>query len=704
MSSTEWLSVNDFARLVGVKRRVASKALRRGGRGLPWNGTNLDVRVVRGRGGASGKVYEVALESLDQALRDAYRAAQPPNVPAARAPADDECEFKLNVIQAVYRLDGTYAGCDEAGGVGRDDAIIQVCAETRHAHGKRRGRAIGVRSVYRWIAAYESEGIAGLMHDTPANAGKDRAAISREWDALVNSYGMSLDQQRGVAERLTRKIKGQWHSSPSISAMKIRFNVRPFLIRFTRDAMPAIPIHELREVCLVPKHVIERHKAHRGVAIWRLDAGRSAATQTPRIRRSRKRLQPMQWLAADVHHFDVLIRRDDGTLCTFEIEIRRDDGTLCTPKAIAWECLATNRLFVTPLLVKKGKMVSRRDVIESFVALCADPDWGAPMGIYGDRGGEYNWLELAEDLLQLRKWCGTNVELRDIADLPEKRRAVRRSLPYNPQSKVIEGAFNALELVLAPIPGHIGGDRFRKKTQNQGKDPIPFPGGFRAFRPALATALDYYHALPQSKDSHLAGESPNERFRAFVERGWQSITLDPHELEIAFATEGTRYVNEGGKIKWGGDIYRHDAIQHLADTHVQVTVRAPLFGDSKGLYVFHGKGRSCLALPEEEYDFDDGRGAGEHNRRGAEFRRQMRAMEAEGDHDDPIETMRLAAEAAGPKPHATSAGTIEIDRGNREAVRQRKVLEAEQPRLAHEEEEDPWDRYIELRAASRGAK
>ena len=683
MSAREYITATQFAGSADISPRKARSALARALAGHSWRGTSLDARLVRGQGGASGKLYEVALSSLPQAFQDAHHAAQPPAAPALRVSADNKAEWRLNVIQAVYRL--------EAGGAGRDDAAEQVVAETRRT-GKRRGKKVAVRSVYRWIAAYESEGIAGLMHNTPANAGKDRVVISREWNALVNSYGMSLDQQREIAARLAQKIKGQWHRSPGISAKKIRFNVRAYLIRFTRDAMPAIPIHEVREVCLVPKHVIERHKVHRAVAIWRHDAGRSAAIQTPRVRRSRKRLVPMQWLAADVHHFNTLVEREDGSLCT--------------PKGVAWECLATNRLFITPFLMEKGRMIGRREVIESFVALCAHPDFGAPAGIYGDRGGEYNWLELAEDMLQLMKWRGIKVELRDLADLPEQRPGVRRSRPYNPQSKVIEGAFAALERVMEQLPAHIGDDRMRKKTQSQGKDPVPYPGGFDAFRRDLdQVALPYYNALPQSEGSHLAGQSPNERFAAFIERGWQSTMLDHRGLEVVFATEDTRYVHAGGRFPWGGDTYRHDDIQYLADTHARVRVREPLFGDSRALYVFHGKGRSCLALPEEEYDFDDIRGAGEHNRRGAAHRRQMRAMEAEGDHDDSSEVMRLAAEAAGPAPHATSAGTITIiDPESREAVRERQALEAGQPRVTHEEEEDPWDRYIELRAASRGPK
>ena len=362
--------------------------------------------------------------------------------------------------------------------------------------------------------------------------------------------------------------------------------------------------------------------------------------------RSRATLLPMQWVAADVHHIDVLVKRDDGTLCT--------------PKAVAWQCLATNRLYMNVYVLPPGKMIARRHVVESFTAMAADPAWGVPETIYGDNGGEYAWLDEAADLAELARKARINgrLKVRDKADL-DTGPALRRSRPYNPQAKAIEGIFGALEQgVLAQIPGHIGGERMSKKTQQQGREPEPFQGDEAALREALQTAVDYYHALPQQ--GHLADRSPAGAFAAHVDAGWKSVTLDPGQTELVFARLLNR-IADRGTVSIEGRKWYGDAL--LSSTAERVHIRVPLAGDGSRVYAFAD--RDCReflgALAHDPvFDWNSAAGAKEQRRRAAEYKRQRQERDAlTAPRRDPLAIMREAADLA-PAPHVEPLATVTV--------------------------------------------
>ena len=443
------LTAAEFAALAGISDRSASRILRRCHAGGTWNNHRLNAHKVRGTG-RGGWAYEVLADSLPEDLRTALPAPLPasPGPATATAPllaGGEMAEFRLSVIAAVHEL--------MAHGDGKDLAIRAVCEEARYPCGARRGKPVARNTVYDWIAAYERDGMVGALRKRRSDAGAAKVTISRQWDALVPDPAA----REANAKKLIRRIKGEWQAGTP-SASTIQFNVRPDLMRMTRAAAPGVPLETLRSACLVPLPFIRQFQHHRNVALYRKDAGRFAAKIEPRARRGRAHLKPMEWVAADVHHFDILVRRDDGSLCT--------------AKGVAWLDLATNRVFVSVFLMPKGRMISRREVAESFIAMCADPDWGVPTNIYADRGGEYNWLDLTQDLMRLKHRVAVwDRDARD--DAPA---GLHRSLPYNPQSKVIETTFSIIERSVFPqLPGHIGGDRMRKKTQNQGREPQPFP-------------------------------------------------------------------------------------------------------------------------------------------------------------------------------------------------------------------------------------
>ena len=608
------LTSDEFAQTVGISEQKARRALGRAHNGHLWRGVQLDVIAVKGRGGRGGVYYQVRAGSIPGGADDSGGVTLPavpdtatapasvqPTEPAPattagevipkdlRAPAPATLPaWKLRAIQRVRQ-----AG--EPGSPERARAFETVAADTLHPDGKRRGKRVSPASLRKWVADYERGGATALARKDRADRGQRRVLISRAWDDAARAAGLSEEALEGIKKTVETAIGRQFRGGHNWQVVQL--NVTPVLVEASRAAGMDLPDDVLIPLCRVPRNLIEPHRhRNRAAHLYRRDAGKSAAVQVPRIRRDRSPLRPMDFVAGDVHHLDVLVRRPDGSLAT--------------PKAIAWQDLATNRLFATVVLKPKGKAVTREDVLGSFAAMCCDPNWGVPGRLYLDNGSEYALFDtLADDMLALQRWWAEDLEVHNTKDLAA---GVHKSRPYNPQSKVIETTFAILErTVLSQVPGHIGGDRMKKKTQNQGKDPVPYDGDFAAFEVEFADALAYYHNKPQS--GHLAGKTPNDSLRAFIADGWQSVTLDPHQLEIAFSEVETRTVCPGGVFTIGGTEYRSDALIALAGSGKKITVRIPLIGDGGRMYVFDEDDTFLdIATKPPRYAFGDPAGALPH--------------------------------------------------------------------------------------------
>ena len=263
----------------------------------------------------------------------------------------------------------------------------------------------------------------------------------------------------------------------------------------------------------------------------------------PRVKRDSSLLRPMQLVVGDVHSIDIVVTRPDGTTAT--------------PRLIAWYDGATHRIFPTIILLDKGKGITRADVWASFAEMVVNEDspgkgWGLPERLYLDNGSEYNGRKrrfgkgplggviegfhlLSSINLSMREFVGElwrefTAEPFDHphADTPDQEQSpafemldsgVTRSQPYNAPGKLgIEGAFASLEKVLKMLPGHIGGDRMKKKTPKHGKEP-PAWGSAAEFEAAFTHALALWHNKPQAGD--LKGKSPNQAYQAAIDEGWQ---------------------------------------------------------------------------------------------------------------------------------------------------------------------------------------
>ena len=670
-----FLSAAQFAAHVGIGNRAAQLALQASEKGHLWRGAALVIRKVPGRGGTAGLVYEVAEDSIPLSFMVASEAsikapsetsekpvapmdlpiqaassepalalaapAVPFSYPRARVTGDSrQCAWRYDIIRPV--VEATPPNSTE-----RAELIAKIAATAARDW---RGEVVTVSAITlrRWIARYETRGYEGLWRKARHDAGDRRVLISRQLDAALCRQGLSESQIGEIAATLRHRVRSEWRSGTP-SWPTVQLNTLPTAIRAAREAGLDLPDHELRALCSLPRPFIEAERRYAVVATDERDAACFAARFIPRIKRDRSHLRPMDWVAADVHHMDILVQRPDGSVCT--------------PKMVAWLDLATNRAWADIFIMPKGQMIRTEHVVQSFVHFAGHPNWGAPTKVYGDNGGEYNWMDLTSDLNKLKQPIdvfGTQIR-------QANQNAVQRARPYNPQAKVIETFFSTLERVaISQLPGYIGGNRMRKKTANQGREPEPYSGDETQFRAAIETAVAYYNAKPQ--EGYLNGQSPNERFSQFVANGWRSTILDPWELSVAFSKEFVKQVHTGGTLKLSGAEYRADALQSLVGQ--RVLVRQPIFGDRETLFVFTEHGEPiAVARPDRLYAFGDPRGAGEQSRRQAALKSDVRALRSGTASLDGQETMADVVGMFGPSAQAETDGVIRLNPEFSEAAR-----------------------------------
>lgn len=640
-----WITASDFAFIAAFSRISASNALRACHAGGTWRGHRLIVRIVRGRGGAAGKSYEVRLGSLPPELQAKWYAengrhdlAAVPVIPEDATRIDPgrgtatagDWERRLEMIRPAL--------VHPAGSQERAKTIAAIARASGQSD----------RNIRRMISKYETRGINGLAGKVRSDKRTARVFISRRWD---KAFPLDRDTQDGIARAVIGKTRSLWAGGAPGRAHVQRL-ASAELARLTAEALgdgtePAT----ILEACTVPRRIVERERSHRLIVVKDRDAKAFFDFHTPRTRRDRSTLLPMQVVAGDVHHFDVLVRREDGSVCT--------------PKLIAWQDLATNRLFATTVFLELRRGIRQEHVVASFIEVTEHPEWGMPGALYLDNGGEYKALGFIDDAMKLAALPGFETfavfdGTADAAAGADRRSMIVKSRPYNAPGKIIESAFAALEHgPFAMLPGWIGGNRMRKKTHNVGREPTPYPGSQEEFRADVGKALAYYHTTPQS--GHLAGKSPAAAFAALVEAGWRRTDIDRAALEAAFARETTRVVHQG-EITIDGRRYRHDAL--LTRSGDRVTVRVPIVGDKERPAVIDASGTLiCIAEPTPVFGLLDPAGAKDKGRRQSKQNRMIREMRRDTEPVDLVAEMDAAAALHPDPPAVESAGVIRLADG-----------------------------------------
>ena len=113
-----------------------------------------------------------------------------------------------------------------------------------------------------------------------------------------------------------------------------------------------------------------------------------------------------------------------------DVLLLRADGFTFTAKLVCFQDWATNRIFVHPVFLEKGKGVRPAHVVEAIIAMVKE--WGVPETLYLDNGSEYGCVDLVADALTLAaEWRAV------VGGTPpsEHFRPIVKALPYNPRRR-----------------------------------------------------------------------------------------------------------------------------------------------------------------------------------------------------------------------------------------------------------------------------
>lgn len=639
-----WIGTAEFAELAGIDERNARKAAFRSLNGHIWHGTTLEVRAIDGCGGKGGKAYQVYVPSLPADLRATWQKRNPsalesPTAEAVALPAPAvidtgiaarvaERDWKLAIIAPALVF--------EKGSQGRAEVLRDIASRThRDVNGKL--ATYSIDTLRDWCAIAKAGDHSLLARPRRTDAGALRCLINRTWDKACPLP--STEKQR-IADNIRTHIRGLWRECGR-GEKKIASLASSKLLELSKAAGwhdATLPL------CAVGLHVVRAESAVRLVAIKDKDAKKWFNNYIPRIHRSRDGLRPMDIVIGDVHPVDILLTREDGSEAT--------------ARMIAWLDLATNDIFYSLVLLQRGKGITQAHITRSFVDMVQA--WGLPRWLYFDNGKEYEGRELIEGFLALQglvegfhafmigaQEIDAALGMDEVAEAPPP---VTRAKPYNAPAKAIEGMFSALEKFLAMIPGHIGGDRMRKKTHNVGKAPKPFPGTWDEFGMAIADAVAFYRNEPQR--GTMGGKSVNDRRREAIAAGWQPVTAHRSVMLFAFARVERVRVHTGG-IQLGGEWFQDDVLVPIIGEMIEVRYAA-WDGDS-ALWI-DPNGRPVLIGKAAYFHPMDRAGAKEQGRLVGLQNEAMRALAANVPKVDLLAEM-ARNNAAMPPPPETPPGT-----------------------------------------------
>jgi hypothetical protein len=177
---------------------------------------------------------------------------------------------------------------------------------------------------------------------------------------------------------------------------------------------------ELDRICKVPRALI-RSEQH-SKKVYRHKNDRKASDDVrPRVKRAITGMRPMDCVVMDVHHINVLLKRENGTTGT--------------PKLLGFMDIATRRISCELVFIETKSGIRYVDVIEAFVAMAQHSAFGLPKTLYCDNGKEYLFADFLDDAMQF---------LVPTVGEPGKSRVIR-ALPYNASAKPIEAWFGQFD-------------------------------------------------------------------------------------------------------------------------------------------------------------------------------------------------------------------------------------------------------------------
>lgn len=687
-----WLNVAAFQRLAGIKERAAREALSKcyGSHEATWRGVHLNVRIVSGVGGASGKTYQVDALSLPPDLAQKHLATMaethtapliPLSSPAAGIEAIDHKQAtNPRLMKHIQLANWKRELISEALRCGRYSRERTTCLNAliaRNPHMRPDGATVNLKmqTLKQWIHDFEQGGFQGLVRK-PRKEDKPRRIVSAAYD---KASPLPDDVKREIWTKIEEEIKAQLVGSIA-PLEQVRLLANAALVELSRQHGWA---EASLENCDVGIGQVRKLKHLRTVAIRSMDNTRFRDAFVPRVVRNRLGYQPMDVVMGDVHPVDILKAREDGVEvdgqflpngCFNLIDFREGKEETATARMISWYDVATGRYCADYILLGKRQGVNQAMVVASFVAMTLK--WGFPRRVYIDNGPEFKWGPFIEGLQRLsRLTAGAKDLIAEVLDPTEISQiiseangeatdaepaglvggeAIIRSRPHNPQSKGHkEGLYGVLErTVFCMVPGWIGGDRMNKKTHKVGKAPQAFDGTWRQFLAAMDACSKYYHNRKQKN-----GKSPNQRFEQFVADGWQATRVSYPALLMAFSEEQAVHVRNRG-VQIGINRYWHDSM--ASPEAMGQRLRAWFAKWDPEQIIIDVAGQLLVARKDGELALLDRAGAREQNRRAQLLNQQLSAIKRGLPPVDMLARIDRFNAIAGPAPVVPFGPTVSL--------------------------------------------
>ena len=484
------------------------------------------------------------------------------------------------------------------------------------------------QQVYRLAEIARAHGVMGLARiGQRRDRGQARTLISGPWLAWANETLAAWpgDDLPGMAERMRQAVRSAWVGGAT--------SERQCWMKAT--AAVARDLSEMgcpREACAAlmnlpaPRRYLAAEGQHFRVAGRALRDGKAIYDNnlTP-VQRTARGLLPGELVCGDITPLD--------------IPVLREDGSTAYARLIAWHDIATNWLWVDPVLLDKGQGIRREHVAASYARMCERAPFGAPRRLYLDNGSEYQWDEMLVACKRLADFTGQAFAADEATTAPAERQVIR-SIPFRPRAKRIEGLFGNLADWLGWWFGYVGGNRITKKVATLGKGVQP--ARYEEVVDWLNRTLSDYHVTPQPRAEHMDGMSPQQKITQALEAGWRPWKIDRMTLALAFADYEVRTVNRG-TVSVGGVTYSGDCLMTLEG---RVTVAVPrILSEEAGAYILDKSGQRILGWvePERVYGITDETGAKEAGRR----RQALKVLLADKQRQaPPLDEARLAGTRA----------------------------------------------------------
>jgi hypothetical protein len=575
-----WLSSDRFAEIAGTNIRAAQTALLRAARGISWYGCQLEVRTVFGRGGRSGKQYQVKISSLPPHLQQALKALQITDEAVSKLRFGDVAQLERN-----WKFDVISRALEHPKGSAERKAEIDRQHDRMVHDWNSQPIRLSRSTLYKWIERFELYGVHGLTSKVRRDKGEKKVFISRAW---TNAVPFDDGQKATIEHDLKQHVRALLKKNTSLGWCQVLTAEK--LEEISNAYGYSAPEARRAEIFTIPRTFVDQEVAAKAVARHKFDRKASVDDQ-PRIRRTTAKLQPMEVVVMDVHHLDIYVARADGSYST--------------PKLIAFHDIATGRVFCEIIQFDNRGGVRNADIITAFINMCQDPAFGVPQFLYVDNGSEYGFADDLEDALKLgSKVIGFNGR--------QERNRVIRSIAYNAAAKQVEGFFGKFEQhYLKHIQGWRGGEPMNPKQPKLGKLHAPYPHGFETFCEEVYGYLKAYENMPQQ--GGLAGKSPAMAFKRHVDTGWAATMLDPDQLLTVFTRPVIRDVRQHG-VEMRSTYWTCDGL--LTYFGRKVIVHVPKYHGFAELLITDEHGAEIgVAVSDQQFDVLDERGAKESARR-----------------------------------------------------------------------------------------